>query len=161
MKTIEKEVNDYLAAIGVTVNAVLIGERKSDDWLHDAWVVSFTAGKTSVDFDYKTGVGHRKSKNPMPADIARLSSRTLARVDWGKRNVLPVKPPAAGVLHSLILDGSAAHMSFADWCGEYGYDTDSRKALSLYEQCQQNGDKMKKVFSSEQIAKLSELLGDY
>lgn len=157
----EELVSNYLNALGVTVNTVLIGERKSEDWLHDAWVVSFTAGKTSVDFDYKTGTGHRKSKHPIPSDIAKLSKNAIARVNWEKVNLLPVKPPAADVLYCLISDGSAAHVSFADWCSDYGMDTDSRNALSIYEQCQQNGDKIKKVFSSEQLAKLSELLEDY
>lgn len=161
MNPIEESVSEYLATIGISFTAVLIGERKADDWTHDAWVVTFNNGKTSVDFDYKTGTGHRKSKTPMPADIARLSPNIIARVDWEKRNLLPVTPPAAGVLYSMILDSSALGLSFSEWCGEYGYDTDSRKALVIYEECQQNGDKLKKVFNSEQLETLSELLQDY
>lgn len=158
---IETSVSEYLASIGVTFNAVLVGERKVDGWKHDAWVVSFSTGKVSADFDYKTGTGHRKSKTPMPSDIARLSPNIIARVDWEKRNLSPVRPPAAGVLYSLLLDSSAAGVSFGEWCGDFGYDTDSRKALGIYEACQQNGDMLKKIFNPEQLKTLSELLQDY
>lgn len=41
-------------------------------------------------------------------------------------------PNAHDVLESLLSDASSADQSFEDWCGDYGYDTDSRKAERMY-----------------------------
>lgn len=43
-------------------------------------------------------------------------------------------PTAEDVLDSLRLD-IAGDESFAEWCANLGYDTDSRKALALFESC--------------------------
>lgn len=48
-------------------------------------------------------------------------------------------PSAADVLYALILEADALDLTFGEWCGEFGYDEDSRKALDLYVQCQENG----------------------
>ena len=41
------------------------------------------------------------------------------------------EPTTEDVLDCLALDASGAD-SFEDWCAEYGYDTDSRKAEHIY-----------------------------
>lgn len=48
-------------------------------------------------------------------------------------------PKIADVLHCLLVDATAIDYSFEDWCGEFGYDTDSRKAFQMYETCVQTG----------------------
>lgn len=44
------------------------------------------------------------------------------------------EPTAADILNSLASDASGYEdaRSFEDWCSEYGYDTDSRKAENIY-----------------------------
>ena len=44
----------------------------------------------------------------------------------------------ADVLHCLLSDVNSVEESrdFEDWCAEFGYDTDSRKAFATYEACQ-------------------------
>lgn len=46
----------------------------------------------------------------------------------------PAPPEAADVLDSMAMDASTCvnARDFADWCSEYGYDTDSRKAERIY-----------------------------
>jgi hypothetical protein len=43
-------------------------------------------------------------------------------------------PSAADVLGSLIMDATSfeSAQSFEGWCGDYGYDTDSRRAFELW-----------------------------
>jgi hypothetical protein len=149
--------------MGVEMLAVCLGERKRDDWTHDAWAITFTRtpGNIAEDFDYCTGTGHRKSKRPMPADIARLRPNILARVEWERYNLKPVRPDEAGVLHSLVMDAQADDMSFSNWCDDYGYDTDSRKALATYEACCECAKKLRRLFSRAEIEALRELLQDY
>ena len=42
----------------------------------------------------------------------------------------------------LIDDGNAGDMSFEDFCSEFGYDTDSRKAEKIHKECGEILDKL-------------------
>lgn len=112
---------------------------RSSDWQETAfqWRVTLNG----VSFQYFTGAGWvTKPKNKW--DQAR-----------------PKPPSLDDVLHSLVLDASACDQSFDDWCGEYGYDTDSRKALETYLACQDNATKLRKA--GVNIAAERERLQDY
>lgn len=106
---------------------------KSDDWQDtaDKWII--TIGKEV--FDYYTGTGHRKGGEPK---IPELSS----------------------VLYSLVMDANACDESFDDWCLNFGYDTNSRKALDTYLSCQVNATRLRKagVYITEE---LKEFLQEY
>jgi hypothetical protein len=62
-------------------------------------------------------------------------AETLRR-SWisGSPDSVPAAPGAADVLDSMLSDASSYENArdFADWCGEYGYDTDSRRAERTY-----------------------------
>src|SRR5262249_20478447 len=58
------------------------------------------------------------------------------------------EPNAEDVMEALCSDASSAENSFENWCGDYGYDTDSRRAERTYQAVQ------------KQTAKLRRLLGD-
>jgi len=159
---IETAVNEYLKAQGITFAAVLTGSGKRDDWECDSWSVSFTrSGKERFVTDYHTGIGHRQSKQPMPADIKRLGKNILARLDWERMCVKPVTPQAASVLYSLLLDAQGAEQNFIDWCAEYGYDSDSMKAHKIYTACCEILQKVRAFFTNEERATMQELLQDY
>lgn len=76
-------------------------------------------------------------------------------------NKKPVAPAAAGPLHSVILDSDALYMSFDEWCADYGFDIDSRKAEGTFNACRENARKLRRVFTKEQIATLQEATQDY
>lgn len=107
--------------------------KKSDDWQDtaDKWLI--TIGKEV--FDYYTGIGHRKNDKPQ-------------------------KPELSSVLYSLVMDASACDESFEDWCSNFGYDTDSRKALETYLSCQESASKLHKagIYITDD---LREFLQDY
>jgi len=44
-------------------------------------------------------------------------------------------PRLSDILDSLAMDCSGLDKSFESWCDDFGYDTDSRKAFSVYEEC--------------------------
>lgn len=50
-------------------------------------------------------------------------------VDWAGQ---PRTPKVRDLLECLLADSSGADQSFEDWCGDYGYDTDSRKAYGIW-----------------------------
>ncbi|UAV90035.1 hypothetical protein REC_186 [Pseudomonas phage REC] len=159
---IETAVAEYLKAQGITFAAVLTGSGKRDDWECDSWSVSFSRDKKErFVTDYHTGIGHRQSKHPMPADIRRLAPNILARVDWERTWLKPVTPQAASVLYSVLRDAEGAEQNFLDWCGDYGYDTDSMKAHKVYTACCELLQKVRAFFTNGERQAMLEMLQDY
>lgn len=162
-ENIKNQIADLLKQSGVNYSVIYRGERRgalSGDRTMDAWETSFGTSDRNVEFfDFYTGLSLR---GPAPNHSCGPAPRrgTVAWVDLEKQRK-PIAPHAADVLYSLILDSSACDQSFDDWCGDFGYDTDSRKALETYLACQENSSKLRKVFNGEQIAKLEEILQDY
>ena len=137
---INNQVLLLLNEAGVVFQAEYAGERFEKDWgvagkgqTVDAYCVSFGSYET----DFFQGLGHRTKR--------------------GK----PVAPTAASVLYCLLSDSEAAGETFEDWCLNYGYDSDSRKAERIYFQCQQTATGLRKVFTGEQLKELKTLLQDY
>lgn len=168
---IETAVAESLKAQNITFVAVGGGSTKRDGWECDAWLCKFSraakidggirseAKEFSVDF--YTGTGHRQSVRPMPADIARLGKNILARVDWERMWLKPVAPHAASVLYSILSEAQGAEQNFLDWCGDYGYDTDSMKSHATYTACCETLQKVRAFFTIEERNALQELLQDY
>ena len=50
-------------------------------------------------------------------------------------SALTEEPTAADVLSSLVVDASCGELSFDEFCRDYGYDTDSRKAERTWKAC--------------------------
>lgn len=165
---IRAQVSRILVNCEVTYGAIYKGEATRDGWKCDAWSVRFTLrdGRAAhEEFDYFTGLGHRKAPEwkfgvsgydggpaPRPG--------TLLHETWQKQ-AKPQEPHPADVLYSLILDASAVGQSFASWCADFGYDPDSRKAEATYRACQENADKLTRVFDSVALAALREAVQDY
>jgi len=64
----------------------------------------------------------------------RYQRRQLTVPFWmGKAHTS--EPTTADVLACLCSDASAADASFESWAADMGYDTDSRKAESIYRAC--------------------------
>lgn len=119
------EFSDAVSKLGLSYSVEYLGEGLEGTWRHDVWDVTI-GGET---FRYRTGTGHR--------------------VDG-----LAVDPPLADVLWCLIRDGEACNMTFEDWCGEYGYDSDSRTAERTYVRCVETGHRVARVTDIEPLAYL-------
>lgn len=159
----DKKAAEYLAAQGVTFAARLLGENNRDGWTCDEWRVSFqrvhldsrlpVRDKAALETAYYTGTGHRKAvKGRKSTDPHGCFSNDAVR---------PVAPTAASVLYSLLQDASGADENFYDWCANYGYDTDSRKALATYEACCIIRADVNKFFTAAERAELAAILEDY
>lgn len=156
----EKAVDEILAKNGIGCNVRYVGESTIDNWKCDKWIVTFT-GKSGnkQEFEYHTGLGHRKCVALRPYVWGNYSS--LQRKRWVAENELPVSPFAGAVLSCLMLDMSYAYDTFEEWSENLGYDTDSRKALQTYLSCQENGTKLRKVFSNDLLKQIEKVLEDY
>lgn len=156
-KEIETKVDAALASWGITFTARYIGETvKWEKQKVDHFRVS--VGKYETDF-YQ-GLGHR-SPQPKPQDGGRPPRRSTLMYEQLERQRKPTPPTAASVLYCLLSDAAAIDQSFDDWAGDFGYDTDSRKALATYEACCDTGRELRRIFTPAQRAELSELLQDY
>lgn len=126
----------------LSITVTLIGERKTDGWLHDWWLINFERyRKESVMFEYRTGTGYR-GKDKFGQPYATM-------------------PHIAGIMQSLLLDSQADEMSFNSWCFEYGYNNDSVKAFKIYQACCETAEKLRKVFNGQQIVEMRDILQDY
>ena len=123
---------------------------KSEDWhkTADRWLCSING----VEFDYYTGIGHRIGRGKWIKSDSNHTFAELKRLNLteeGMKQLIriskPVAPKLDDVLQCLLTDAIAAEMSFDDWCGELGQDSDSIKALEVYHTCQKIGGKLRKA----------------
>jgi hypothetical protein len=143
-EAIKNQVANILGDADVDFSAIYSCSREKahgEGWAHDVWEVAFTHhnGSPTVRevFEFKTGAGLRKDSRPQA-------------------------PSAADVLYCLLLDAEGATgESFPDWCETYGYDSDSRKALATYLECQAVSITLRRVFDHKTREALREALQDY
>lgn len=131
------------------------GETTQDNnWQCDQWHVTISSKAGFHSFDYFTGLGLR----------TRTYSGYGRKWDSMRKKHYddkPKKPKVADVLHSLILDASAANENFHDWCANYGYSDDSIKAMNIYKSCLETAQALRKHFSPDTLRAVRELLQDY
>jgi len=130
------------------------------------WKITLKTPRGSLTTDYMQGIGHLPGYKHGPKSIMQDELERVA-ADSGKlpgRGVFakPLAAPAlADVLHSLLLDAEALDSAtFEDWACDLGYDTDSRKAESIYRACLAIGLKLRRMLGDETIAALREALRD-
>jgi hypothetical protein len=135
--------------------------------------VNSAAGERTAEFEYGTGIGHRvlargvKSESKYGSDRIRLhhdisNSTVNSYKEAIEKNMLVLKkekgkvvgPDVADVLDCILSDSTACEQSFEEWCSEFGYDSDSRKAHAVYLASQQNGDKLRKLLGLKLIDEL-------
>jgi hypothetical protein len=112
-------------------------------WQCFAWIATFCRDGMSEQFEYYTGTGL----------VTRPKTNLIA--------ARPTVPHAADVLNALISDGTAAHQSFGDWCGDSGCDEDSIKAFDVYRACCRNAIKLERVLTRDSLKELQTILEDY
>lgn len=159
MSDTDIKVDAALAAMGVTFAARYIGETvKWEDQAVDHYRVKLGAFET----DFYQGLGHRKPIKGVNGPVkCPYPPHTMGAEAWNKQNVRPVAPTAAAVLYCLLSDMEVIDQSFTDWASDFGYDTDSRKALATYKACCATGLALRKVFTAAQRADLRGMLQEY
>ena len=139
-----------------------------DEWKRNAakFQLALTNGRVSETFNYWMGCGHWKWKVPYghgvpegaimahgrirtPAEC--LQSALLCFQD--KARIIRLcrcdAPHPIDIIHCLLLDASAAEQTFDEWCGDFGYDTDIRKAEETYRACDDVGKRLYRVLGRD------------
>lgn len=69
-------------------------------------------------------------------------------------------PTTADLMHSYLTD--YVDESFEDWCNQFGFSTDSRRALQAYEQCKEDSKRLKAFINDQnKLARLLLAAQDY
>ena len=158
LNELEQDVETYVTQkCGVSFEVFFTGEQVRDDWQCDGWRFCLKKGKQVESFEYFTGTGHRETVRGFVA--AGMPGAKRVNGHWQAQR--QQKPALVGLLHSIVLDSGAARQTFAEWCADFGYDTDSRKALATYEACQICAEKLGRMLTHAQIVHIAEMLQDY
>lgn len=107
----------------------------------------------------------RADQNPNMDDSADMDHWRVTLQRPGKRMTVYFskgrghngKPPQADeVLDCLASDAASVEnaQDFADWCGDYGYDTDSRKAHRTYTICKRQAERLRKFVGATNFKEL-------
>ncbi len=155
------------------------------DWPHIAYSVTLAFNdKLVLSIPFKLGIGHIELSKARPDSVlnrytdqeysmlntwlskpnATFTNKLLQAQVATKLAVLQkVFPTLPSVLHSLLTDGEAftSSMTFEDWCGNFGYETDSRKAEDIYRTCDDIGRKLSRGIPADVLTRARELLQDY
>lgn len=73
-----------------------------------------------------------------------------------------IEPDTVDVVNALVRDADVIdYGGFEGWASEFGYDTDSREAESIYRECLENALKLRAGIGDSVLAELREALQDY
>lgn len=152
---------------GTEISSTYIGKRtekpNSPDekpWEHHLWDVTLTREGQSITLPYRMGLAHEQTKcgKPRPNAPTRYVRRpyeTCGHERCEKAGWQPTPPRLYDVLTSLKADATHGE-TFADWCANYGYDTDSRRAMETYLACQESEDQSRRFFGTDWPALLED-----
>jgi len=108
--------------------------------------------------------GFEATMKPFFRDFTkRQGARSQADIESNRPRVFfPIEPKQADVVHSLILDSSVLDSGgFEEWASEFGYDTDSRKAESIYRACLEIALKVRSGLGESVMSALRDATQDY
>lgn len=157
-RDVESLIGDICARAGVTMQADFVPFSQSRNakprkdgtvWRSLNWRVRLFHRRSSapiLETDYAQGEGHapayKAARNPsrMSVDERAALDRELEEGRTASpRHAFrkPIPAPSIGdVMQSLAMDSDVLdHAGFEDWARDYGYDTDSREAESIYRAC--------------------------
>lgn len=156
----------------IACSAKAIGDdrRWSDEASH--FHVSLQRGARVFGFEYSKGSGHRAWKKlarfhdaPGAVNRAQPPSHWLSKYPpherngnvraWILRNSEAPPPTLAEIIECLDSDAGVLGTTFEDWCADFGYDPDSRKAEASYRACDEQAKRMLAVLSREELATLA------
>lgn len=148
---------EFIARLGITLDATEIPTRTDidlKDWKGAShWACTLKRdGFAPLSVNYSMGAAHRRwrsaaVKYAIPGSIAPhdIRARFSPISQWGEKETIdlrdyrasctePIPPTASDILDCLASDacGYDDARTFEDWASNYGYDTDSRKAESIY-----------------------------
>lgn len=69
--------------------------------------------------------------------------------DFWQGSAIKGEPTVIGTLECLLSDSQADDQSFEEFCSEFGYDTDSRKAEQTWQACKKSAVGLKRLLGDD------------
>lgn len=171
------EITAFIEAQKLTIKYTFIPSSQSrhrNEKLHSLnWLFSlYKSEKLICQGDYGQGQAHTKSYEikcgPYPLMVQHQKQGYINKECETGFYVCPKThmtrhtpiPQLRDVLYALSVD-SSFFGSFEDWCGDFGFDTDSQKALKMYEACMKTRHKLLEAFGTQGFETLVALFQDY
>jgi hypothetical protein len=133
------------------------------------WRVTFKRdGREILTADYSAGSAHCPSyvqawkptyEQRQAIERECSTGRSVKRGDMQK----PILPDRLDVIASFVSDAQCALNAgdFESFAADFGYDTDSRKAESIYRACADTALKLTSALGSDLLAKLGDIYADW
>lgn len=172
----QQQAIDFLNITGVRLNIEFLrnGKHFEDDTeRRDIYKCTLTRGSRSYCFNFGQSLNNSgfyytrgRTKYPLPLNLLDKKPTNLAayiktKIDWdflnnGKSDVIhyPEAPTSYDILACLTKYDPG---TFENFCSDFGYDTDSRKAEKIYHAVKAEYLGLCSIFSEEEIQLLSEI----
>lgn len=171
-------IDGVAAELGITMHAEFVpwsrSRNKAEKEPSLNWLVFLSRhGRQFLATDYSAGCGHCPSykqldRRQIMADTIEWeceNGRKAFRIDSIDRIMgtsKPIMPQMRDVLYSLAMDSSVLdESSFEDWVSSLGYETDSRKAESIYRACLSIALKLRSALGEDGLNQLRAACQDY
>jgi hypothetical protein len=133
---------------GTEISTQFVGKINDKEWPHFEWRVTLTRGDQKHTMPYSMGLAHVQTKCGKRIEThTRYRHRPCEHVRC-QGDPVPTPPTLYDVLTGLKSDATEGR-TFAEWCGDYGYDTDSRKAMTTYLACQESETASRRLFGAD------------
>lgn len=145
LSSYEQTALDFLAKHGITFRATLAKVQKAPKWADDG---SEHGLQYRVTLSRKTRPGGVNAVHASPLSFPFWDS-VAAKENGEILSAYSVLACISGDVH--------CSETFADFCGDYGYDEDSRTAYAAFKRCATFARKLRAFFSEKEIEGLSEI----
>ena len=170
------QAQDFTEKTGLIIHVSYCGHYKRFDdaqYISSQWRVRFSRGefvKREFWFDFSQSVHDSFSKTEMgklgrkplsPDDYRYLAVKEILETGATESRPLPFtlhyekSPPSDYDILACMTKYDPG--TFKDFCGDFGYDTDSRKAEKTYFAVQQEYQNLRGMFSEDELALMAEI----
>jgi hypothetical protein len=185
MKTISKSKYDiqaekFVSDANIKITKTYTGHRKyfdDDKERRSCWHITVTRGDKAFSYDFGQSVMESyefAGERYLNGDFICPRFRPLKQGDFKWNQVkdslsaeidsqmhqsvrFSKTPPSDYSLLACMSSDSYVSETFEDWCGDFGYDTDSRKALDTFLKCQKISSDINRFFTKSEIEQLREI----
>ena len=142
----------WAAKWGVRMDVVYTGHRRyfaDDTDTRDTYRITLKRGDRSMSFDYGASLNDSQARSESDGPYWRKRANDRARSDrlmYKGPNLRAKSPTMYDIVCCVCKDDPE---SFEDWCANFGYDTDSRKALDTYLACQKQAEDFRRLCGAD------------
>lgn len=171
MSTETASLDSLISEIGLTMTAKHVPSQYDpkaprEEFQGIKWECTLTTPRGSFSVPFTQGIGHlpelvydrRHSLFNWQLDKINRALKTGCINGLGSRKLSP--PSLSDVLGCLCSDAEAINETFEDCAANFGYDSDSRKAEKIFNDCRETGFNLLRVIGSDRFEELRNAINE-